>query len=267
MLTIIEVAEKSGEKLHTIQYWRQLALLPEPVAVKKRVIFFDEGILQRIAWIRKKQAEGMSLNAIKTTLESTSIASAPSSLHSAETREEVIARLKEEMARIEVQKAALEIGHSEYNSFVEKWQGPNCKEEICKVLGLDPVLTGDPLPRVTVLPEKQEEEILFFKVYATITSDKTVYFAEIDADVYKYPLLVRKESIDAETYGMLLYMLGAFQAKINRPFHANMVPFYLFTGYADGLFNFEKAVKVARSFLQAIEMGQEFHKFIKKYEE
>jgi predicted site-specific integrase-resolvase len=60
MLSINEICEKAGITLHTFQSWRRdgLTLLPRPVAVDKKVIFFDDSILERIRLIREHKAAG-----------------------------------------------------------------------------------------------------------------------------------------------------------------------------------------------------------------
>jgi DNA-binding transcriptional MerR regulator len=60
MLSIKEICDKTGLTLHTFQNWRRNGshLLPKPVAVDKRIIFFDDAILERIKYIRTSRWPG-----------------------------------------------------------------------------------------------------------------------------------------------------------------------------------------------------------------
>ena len=53
MLSIKEICDRAGIAFHTFQYWRResLNLLPKPIGVEKKVIYFDESILERIKFI------------------------------------------------------------------------------------------------------------------------------------------------------------------------------------------------------------------------
>lgn len=72
MLSINDVCKKTGITLHTFQYWRRndSKLLPKPIAVEKRTIYFDDSILDRIQFIRDQQAAGKSLGEINCLFES-----------------------------------------------------------------------------------------------------------------------------------------------------------------------------------------------------
>ena len=66
MLSINEICTKTGLSLHTFQSWRRDGrnLLPKPVGVDKKVIYFDESILDRIQLILDQKAAGKTLDEI-----------------------------------------------------------------------------------------------------------------------------------------------------------------------------------------------------------
>lgn len=67
MLSIAEILKRTGLTLHNFQSWRRgdSNLLPKPVAVDKKVIYFDDSILERIKFIRKQQTAGKTLARIE----------------------------------------------------------------------------------------------------------------------------------------------------------------------------------------------------------
>jgi DNA-binding transcriptional MerR regulator len=72
MLSINEICDQAGITIHTLQSWRRngLNLLPKPVAVDKKVIFFDDSILERIRLIREHKAAGRRIVEISALFES-----------------------------------------------------------------------------------------------------------------------------------------------------------------------------------------------------
>lgn len=261
MLTIHEVAERSGESLHTIQYWRKLDLLPDPTGVKKRVIFFEEGILQRIAWIRKKQAEGLSLDDIRKLIETPPVRT-PEIIYQEyeDGSDEQINALREEIGRLKTLVAAKQLDHEDLVVFREKWTGPQCKNEVCNLLGLDSMLTGT--PKILPAPHEDgaENDIAGLKIYVTIPSDGSVHFAEIDVDVYKDPVLCRTETVSSKIYGILFYILGQDIVKQNSTLDSNDLPWILFTNEK---LPFSRIIEAAQATLYLLNVGEKVAEIMK----
>jgi DNA-binding transcriptional MerR regulator len=72
MLSINEICGRAGISINTFQYWRRndRKLLPKPMGVDKKVIYFDDSILERIQFIRDQRAAGRKLEEIEALFES-----------------------------------------------------------------------------------------------------------------------------------------------------------------------------------------------------
>ncbi|TFE26327.1 MerR family transcriptional regulator [Cohnella luojiensis] len=68
MMTIGEVAEKSGLSTSALRYYEQIGLIPTPERINGRRIFSDD-ILSRLETIRLAQSAGFQIDEIKQLLE------------------------------------------------------------------------------------------------------------------------------------------------------------------------------------------------------
>ena len=119
MLSIADILKKTGLTLHTFQSWRrgESNLLPKPAAVDKKVIYFDDSILERIKFIRQQQEAGKTLAQIEELLQ-------------AELAEEA----KVLLPTRESPQTDYEDFMGEIQEFMGKWEKGECREEVCAAL-------------------------------------------------------------------------------------------------------------------------------------
>lgn len=259
MLTIKEICEQADISLHTFQFWRRhdSKLLPEPVAVKKRVIYFDKSILERIKFIRSQQAAGKNLDEIQAILTS---AGNPGEVG------------VESPVQLAASIADTEIRIGDINSYVDKWQNGNCIIEVCKALGLDQAITGDPVVYLYAEEkiESAEDAILPFRAYVTVVSNKVVHFAELAVDIYKEPVVTHRTKIDAVDYGMMLSAIGQVFVDMRRVLNTARIPQLLFSGLAGtdlGSDFWMKTIKLANDQNRLVAAGRDMIKFLKEHAE
>jgi Cu(I)-responsive transcriptional regulator len=69
MLTIGTLAKRTGTKVQTVRYYEQIKLLPEPGRTEGGQRRYDEGDLDRLAFIRHARQLGFTLEAIREMLD------------------------------------------------------------------------------------------------------------------------------------------------------------------------------------------------------
>ncbi|UQZ88462.1 hypothetical protein C4J81_04275 [Deltaproteobacteria bacterium Smac51] len=242
MLSIEDIVEKSEINLHTFRSWRKndLKLLPNPIAVEKRKIFFPDSILERIKFIRKQQAAGKSL---------------------AEIEEMILAeqaKAADNLPTWESLQSDHELFTKEAQALNEKWEKGECLDEVCAALKLDPALSGKPgtfcLPAVGKLAGT-------LAVYVGIVSNNTVHFAELEVDLSGHVDVRQAAEIPAADYGMMLYIIGREFVEHRKLLKTEMIPYLLFHGLegteADGGY-WMQSIKVAGILNQVTEAGRQY---------
>jgi DNA-binding transcriptional MerR regulator len=212
MLSIADILKKTGLTLHSFQSWRRgdSNLLPKPVAVDKKVIYFDDSILKRIKFIRKQQKAGKTLAQIEKLLQ---------------------AELAEE-AKVLPTWESLRTDHEDFmgelREFTRKWEKGDCQEEVCAALKLDQAYTGQPSTFVVPALGKPAGGLT---VYVTVISIALVHFAELSVDLYDETVVNRTAELPADDYAMLLYIIGREFAKRKQLMKTEMIPYLLFHGF------------------------------------
>ena len=69
MLTIGNLAKKTGTKVQTIRYYEQIGLMPEPGRTEGGQRRYSDAELDRLAFIRHSRQLGFSLDAIRELLD------------------------------------------------------------------------------------------------------------------------------------------------------------------------------------------------------
>lgn len=212
MLSIADILRKTGLTLHTFQSWRRgdSNLLPKPVAVDKKVIYFDDSILERIKFIRKQQAAGHTLSQIEEMLK-------------AELAEEA-----KMLPTFESLRADHEDFMGELREFTRKWEKGECREEVCAALKLDPAYTGQLTTFVLPAVGKPASGLT---VYATAISIDLVHFAELSVELYDETVVNKAAELPVDDFGMLLYIIGREFAQRKQLMKTEMIPYLLFHGF------------------------------------
>lgn len=133
------------------------------MAVDKKVIYFDDSILERIKFIRKQQAAGHTLSQIEEMFQ-------------AELAEEA-----KVLPTFESLRADHEDFMDELREFTRQWEKGECREEVCAALKLEPAYTGQPATFVIPALGKPAGGLM---VYVTVISIDLVHFAELSVDLY-----------------------------------------------------------------------------------
>ena len=211
MLSIAEILEKTGLTRDTFQSWRRgrFNLLPKPVGVDRKVIYFDDSILERIRFILDQRAAGQTLAQIEKLLE-------------AELAEDAKLRPTLEGLQADCDDFMGEIGE-----FTRKWEKAECAGEICAALKLDPGLSGRPSTFVVPAIGKPAGGLM---VYASIISNGLVHFAELYADLYDGVEIMQSAELPADDFAMLLYIIGREFAGRKQLMKTEMIPYLLFHG-------------------------------------
>jgi len=250
VVTLEDIQERTGVSIDTIQYWRRPrneGLLPEPAAVKKKVIYFDESIIERIKFIKKKLKAGLKLPEIKELLqqkdekESHHDAAKDLSLYDTpEQRQEAAAKLE------------------------KKWMHGDRKNDVCLALSLDPAISGYPLVSIFSANWSAESPM---EICVSIISNGWVHFARLQVHFGSRigVEVVDRAKIKVADFGMLLAIIGQKLADDNQLLSVEDIPGLLFGCFdidvwsdAFSLETLEEAGKLTR-ILQA---GQEFVKYL-----
>lgn len=245
MLTIQQILKKTGLTLHNFQSWRRndSNLLPRPVAVDKRVIYFDDSILARIKFIQDRQAEGLTLAQIEELL------------HEELTQDSL------NLPPFEVWSADSDEFMRETQEFLEKWKKPEtCQAEILAALKLDPELSGPPTV-FSLLRASRKGEFCPLQVFTSVIFNAQVHFTELLVDLYAEPQVIQQKQIDVADFGMLLAILGQELANRKRILMPETIPYLLFRGVEGswaGPDFFEDALEVAKAMTPVFEGGRRF---------
>ena len=212
MLSIEEIIEKSEINLHTFQSWRRngLKLLPNPIAVEKRKIFFPDSIVERIKFIRDQQAAGKTLAQIEAMIA------------------DQLAEEAKALPSWDVMQTDHEDFMAEIDTLRKKWESGECFEEVCAALKLDQALSGQPTTFVLPAMGKPAGGLM---VYATIISNSVVHFVEMYVDLYDPTEVKQSAEIAVDDFAMLLYIIGREFAQRKQVMRTEMVPYLLFHGF------------------------------------
>lgn len=229
MLTIAEILNQTGLTMHTFQFWRRGGsnLLPKPVGVDKKVIYFDDSIVERIKFIRDQQAAGHTLSQIEEML-------------SADLAEDA-----KTLPTWQSLKADHEDFMGEVQDFTRKWEKGECRDEVCAALKLDPLLSGQ-LTTFVVPAVGKPAGVL--TVYVTIISGSAVHFAELAVDLYGETAVIKSAELPVTDYAMLLYIIGHEFAVRKQLMKTEMIPYLLFHG-------FEGTGATAEFWMEALEVA------------
>jgi DNA-binding transcriptional MerR regulator len=252
MVTLEDIQKQTGVSINTIQYWRRQqneGLLPEPVAVRKKVIYFNDSIIERIQFIKARLEDGIRLPDIKELLHK-------------KDEEELIAKYDPHEALDD------DGGYSKrmdaLDELEKKWDNSNRKNDVCLALALDPAISGQPSLSVTGAWSYDTP----IEVFASIVSNGWVHFAKLhvdtdgDADIK----VKAQAKIEVAAFGMLLAIIGQKLAEDNQLMNSpSEIPSALFGGYetlqwqnAFGLDTLEEAKKLTK----VLRAGQEFIKHL-----
>lgn len=126
-LKIGEVATSSGIPVKTIRYYEELGLLsPVVQRSQSRYRLFDKSIFNRLAFIKRAQALGLSLKEIKEILAVRDAGNLPCGV--------VKQSLQFKLREIEQQIEALEILKSELQGILGGWQDMPARERIDRTI-------------------------------------------------------------------------------------------------------------------------------------
>jgi DNA-binding transcriptional MerR regulator len=246
VVTLEDIQERTGVSVNTIQYWRRPrneGLLPEPAAVRKKVIYFDDSIIERVKFIRKKLKDGLKLPEIKKLLRQKDEKErhrrpGPDAIHydTAEQRLEAAAELE------------------------KKWTSGNCKNEVCLALSLDPTISGYPLASIFSAVWSLESPM---EICVSIISNGWVHFAKIQVHLGGRTgvEVVERAKIKVPDFGMLLALIGQKLAEDNQLLSVEDIPGLLFGCFdLDGWSNAfsPDTLEEAKKLTRILRAGQEF---------
>lgn len=124
MLTIGNLAKRTGTKVQTIRYYEQIGLMPEPGRTGGGQRRYDEADLDRLSFIRHARQLGFTLEAIRELLDLSDHPDRP--CHEAD----VIAR--RQLKQVEQRLARLEALRTELKRMVHECSGGRTAD--CRVL-------------------------------------------------------------------------------------------------------------------------------------
>ena len=249
MVTLEDIQERTGVSVNTIQYWRRQqneGLLPEPAAVRKKVIYFDDSIIERVKFIRKKLKAGVKLPDIKELLRQ-------------KDEEESAGDDPDEICHDEAGQ------HIDAEAELEKrWLQGDRKNDVCQALSLDPAISGYPLVSI-FSPNWSVESPM--EVCVSIISNGWVHFAKLQIRFGGRPgaAVIERAQIKVSDFGQLLALIGQKLAEDNQLLSVEDIPGFLFgcfdfDGWSDAfsLETLEEAGKLTR----ILRAGQEFVKHL-----
>lgn len=243
MLTIKEICDRTNINVNTFHAWRRAnwRLLPDPIGVAKKTIYFDDSIIERIYFIKSQRLAGKSLPEIQAMLEQQKA----SALENSQASE---------------RKASRKLTDSRHE-LLEKWNYKDCKNEVCLALKLDPVISS--YPTVFVGPQFVEWPFL---VHISIISNNYVHFAELGVNEGEERAEVKKhEKMLVEHYGLFAGQIIQRYVEHNSFVPVDIAPYMLLSGYGDEYLSGEETVeffKEAKKLTKVIRAGQEFIKHL-----
>jgi len=245
LLTIKEICDKTGINVNTFHAWRRAdwRLLPDPIGVAKKTIYFDDSIIERIIFIKSQRAAGKSLLEIQDILEQQTVSASEKS------------QAPERNERWKMLDAIIALS--------SKWDEKDTKNEVCLALKLDPVISG--WPTVFVDPQVSARGWPFL-VYITIISNNYVHFAELGVNKGDERAEVKKhEKMLVEHYGLFASKIIQRYAEHNDFAPLYIVPYMLLSGCGDDYLTAEETVgffKETKKLAKIIRAGQEFIKHL-----
>jgi len=250
MVTFEDIQRQTGVSINTIQYWRRHqneGLLPEPVAVRKKVIYFDDSIIERIRFIKERLKDGIKLPEIKELLQQKDEEVLAATYDPYETFYEPAVVRTEAIAKLE-----------------EKWTRDNCKNDVCLALSLDPAISGR--PSLSVFSDGWSFEAPV-EVFVSIVSNGWVHFAKLHVNLGDETdvKVATSVKVKVSNYGMLLAIIGQRFAEENQLLKPSDVPGILFGSYDlddwQGVFSLE-TLEEAKKMTRILKAGQEFIKHL-----
>ncbi len=241
MVTLEDIQRETGVSINTIQYWRRQqneGLLPEPAAVRKKVIYFDDSIIERIRFIKNRLEEGVKLPEIKELIEKKEI-------------DEYHANYPGYSDDPGVMMAAVA-------ELVNKWETGDCKNDICLALALDPAISGN--PEVWVKHPR-----LPLEVDASIISNGWVHFTVLRISNDYEIEIVHHAKIKISDYGQLMALIVEPFAEHNMFVTAREIPSLLFdeSNLYRQLGDFGlNTLEEAKTLSKILRAGQEFVKHL-----
>ena len=241
MVTFEDIQRQTGVSINTIQYWRRRqneGLLQEPVAVRKKVIYFEDSIIERIRFIQDRLEEGLKLPEIKELIEQKAIDDYHANYPGYDDDYDKVL---------------------DYTSdLVKKWESDDCKNDICLALSLDPAISGNPETWV-----RRKE--LPIEVDASIISNGWVHFAVLRVSSVDEAEIVHHAKIKTSDYGMLMALIVEPFAGHNMLVGAREIPSLLFDEgnlYRQlGDYSLE-TLEEAKQLTKILKAGQEFVKHL-----
>ena len=245
MLTIKEICEQAGINVNTFHAWRRAnwRLLPEPVGVAKKIIYFDDSILERINFIKEQRSAGKNLQEIQALLDQ--------QLEDSYNPERDRYQCDDDGGRLMDSLTELE----------EKWKRKDCKNEICLALKLDPALSSP--PTVFVDPRSSPSYDQPLVIFTSIISNGHVHFAELWGWIGEKPAEVKRhEKMRVEYYGMFVGQIAQKFAENDRFVCTAKIPGLLIESLNDccglGIKEVVDYFKDAKKLTNILKIGQEF---------
>ena len=124
MLTIGNLAKRTGTKVQTIRYYEQIGLMPEPGRTEGGQRRYSEAELDRLSFVRHARQLGFSLEAIRELLDLSD--------HPGKSCAEADAIARRQLRQVEQRLARLEALRSELTRMVHECSGGQTAD--CRVL-------------------------------------------------------------------------------------------------------------------------------------
>lgn len=121
-LTMSEVASRAGVRPDTVRYYERIGLLPTPARTSGAHRRYDEGVIDRLRFIRGTQRLGLTLTEIGDLLSVRDTGVCP--CEPAETL------LRRHLAEIEAERARLGELHAELTSMLSGMSGATCADPV-----------------------------------------------------------------------------------------------------------------------------------------
>lgn len=131
-MTIGRLAKAAGVNVETIRYYQRRGLLPEPPRPPGGQRRYPQAVLQRLAFIRRAQQLGFSLEEVRQLLDLAARGATTEVRHLAEQKLAVVASRLGELQRMHARLEALVAqsrrrGHGQPCAIVEALQAPDVK--------------------------------------------------------------------------------------------------------------------------------------------
>ena len=142
-LLIGQLAERAGVAAPTIRYYESIGLLAPPRRSAAGYRRYSEGTLEELAFIKKAQALGFSLEEVAEILRLSRAGEAPC--------DRVLSLAHQQLAAVDERIRQLQSFRDQLAAEVQKWDGkttPTC-DGLCQIITMADIRTGlaPPLPR------------------------------------------------------------------------------------------------------------------------